>query len=105
MMKQLSSKADTMLELKCFVVSFSPYTSILWKWNIFYTLQVSAIENTQDHKSDLKISPVGYLIKFSDKGHSEVILDYDSETGLLTSKADPTSGVSHSKFSGIILYS
>nr|XP_018915751.1 PREDICTED: teneurin-a isoform X2 [Bemisia tabaci] len=57
-----------------------------------YSDTVSAIENTQDHKSDLKISPVGYLIKFSDKGHSEVILDYDSETGLLTSKADPTSG-------------
>ncbi|KAJ9586714.1 hypothetical protein L9F63_019697, partial [Diploptera punctata] len=57
-----------------------------------YSNVVSTIENTQDHKSDLKISGVGFLIKFSEKGKSEIELDYDSTTGLLTSRADSRGG-------------
>lgn len=56
-----------------------------------YSNVVSSIENTQDHKSELKISGVGYLVKLSEKGRSEIELDYDMNTGLLTSR----SGVSH----------
>lgn len=56
-----------------------------------YSNAVSSIENTQDHKSELKISGVGYLVKLSEKGRSEIELDYDMNTGLLTSR----SGVSY----------
>ena len=59
-----------------------------------YAFKVSAIENTQDHKCELNISGVGLLTKFSEKGRSEVVLDYDSNTGLLTSRVDSMSGVS-----------
>lgn len=52
-----------------------------------YSNAVSSIENTQDHKSELKISGVGYLVKLSEKGRSEVELDYDMNTGLLTSRS------------------
>lgn len=52
-----------------------------------YSNVVSSIENTQDHKSELKISGVGYLIKLSEKGKSEIELDYDMNTGLLTSRS------------------
>lgn len=52
-----------------------------------YSGVVSSIENTQDHKSDLKISGVGFLVKLSEKGRSEIALDYDSTTGLLTSRS------------------
>ncbi|KAG8307286.1 hypothetical protein J6590_024932 [Homalodisca vitripennis] len=57
-----------------------------------YSNVVSAIENTQDHKCELNISGVGFLTKFSEKGRSEVVLDYDSNTGLLTSRADLMAG-------------
>ncbi|BES99420.1 EGF-like domain [Nesidiocoris tenuis] len=53
-----------------------------------YSNVVSAIENTQDHKSELNISGVGFLTKFVEKGRSEIVLDYDPATGLLTSRAD-----------------
>lgn len=59
---------------------------------------MSTIENTQDHKSDLKISAVGFLTKFSQKGKSEIDLDYDSATGLLTSRSDCTGGGVSKKF-------
>lgn len=52
-----------------------------------YSNVVSSIENTQDHKSELKISGVGYLVKLSEKGKSEIELDYDTNTGLLTSRS------------------
>lgn len=52
-----------------------------------YSNAVSSIENTQDHKSELKISGVGYLEKLSEKGRSEIELDYDMSTGLLTSRS------------------
>ncbi|XP_044012987.1 teneurin-a isoform X1 [Aphidius gifuensis] len=52
-----------------------------------YSGVVSSIENTQDHKSDLKISGVGFLVKLSEKGRSEIALDYDSSSGLLTSRS------------------
>lgn len=48
---------------------------------------MSSIENTQDHKSELKISGVGYLVKLTEKGRSEIELDYDTNTGLLTSRS------------------
>ncbi|XP_057340739.1 teneurin-a isoform X2 [Microplitis mediator] len=51
-----------------------------------YSGVVSSIENTQDHKSELKISGIGFLVKLSETGRSEISLDYDSETGLLTSR-------------------
>lgn len=51
---------------------------------------MSSIENTQDHKSELKISGVGYLVKLTEKGKSEIELDYDTNTGLLTSRAGVT---------------
>ncbi|XP_023702268.1 teneurin-a isoform X2 [Cryptotermes secundus] len=57
-----------------------------------YSNVVSTIENTQDHKSDLKISGVGFLVKFSEKGTSDIELDYDSTTGLLISRADSRGG-------------
>lgn len=57
-----------------------------------YSNVVSSIENTQDHKSELKISGIGFLVKLSERGRSEIALDYDSATGLLTSR----SGVSFS---------
>ncbi|KAF4518759.1 hypothetical protein B566_EDAN006163 [Ephemera danica] len=54
-----------------------------------YSNIVSTIETTQDHKSDLKISGVGFLTKLiHEKGRAEIDLDYDSITGLLTSKSD-----------------
>ncbi|XP_018334333.1 teneurin-a isoform X2 [Agrilus planipennis] len=52
-----------------------------------YSNAVSSIENTQDHKSELKISGVGYLEKLSVKGRSEIQLDYDMNTGLLVSRS------------------
>ncbi|XP_060532128.1 teneurin-a isoform X2 [Cylas formicarius] len=52
-----------------------------------YSNAVSSIENTQDHKSELKISGVGYLVKLTEKGKSEIELDYDMNTGLLTSRS------------------
>jgi hypothetical protein len=54
-----------------------------------YSNVVSTIETTQDHKSDLRISGVGFLTKLQqEKARSEIELDYDSVTGLLTSKSD-----------------
>ncbi|KAG5879649.1 hypothetical protein JTB14_012096 [Gonioctena quinquepunctata] len=55
-----------------------------------YSNAVSSIENTQDHKSELKISGVGYLIKLSEKGRSDIDLDYDMNTGLLLSRSGGT---------------
>lgn len=52
-----------------------------------YSNMVSSIENTQDHKSELKISGVGYLVKLSERGRSEIELDYDMNSGLLTSRS------------------
>ncbi|XP_046747871.1 teneurin-a isoform X2 [Diprion similis] len=52
-----------------------------------YSNVVSSIENTQDHKSELKISGVGFLVKLSERGRSEIALDYDSSSGLLTSRS------------------
>ncbi|XP_049862885.1 teneurin-a isoform X3 [Schistocerca gregaria] len=57
-----------------------------------YSNVVSTIENTQDHKSDLKISGVGFLVKFLEKGKTEIDLEYDSTTGLLTSRSDSRGG-------------
>jgi len=39
------------------------------------------------------ISGAGNLVKFSEKGRSEITFNYDSNTGLLTSRADSTAGV------------
>lgn len=52
-----------------------------------YSNIVSSIENTQDHKSELKISGIGLLAKLTEKGKSEIELDYDSATGLLQSRS------------------
>ncbi|XP_011500847.1 PREDICTED: teneurin-a isoform X2 [Ceratosolen solmsi marchali] len=52
-----------------------------------YSNAVSSIENTQDHKSELKISGVGFLERLSEKGRAEITLGYDSDTGLLTSRS------------------
>lgn len=38
----------------------------------------------------MKISGIGYLTKLSEKGRSEIELDYDSSTGLLTSRSGGT---------------
>lgn len=65
-----------------------------------YSNAVSSIENTQDHKSELKISGVGYLVRLSEKGKSEIELDYDMNTGLLTSR----SGVSIHKCNNRLTY-
>lgn len=54
---------------------------------------MSAIENSQDYKSELVISGAGNLVKFSEKGRSEITFNYDSSTGLLTSRADSTAEV------------
>lgn len=54
---------------------------------------MSSIENTQDHKLELKISGIGYLTKIAEKGATEIEFDYDANTGLLNSR----SGVSYSK--------
>lgn len=35
----------------------------------------------------MKISGIGYLVKLTEKGRSEIELDYDSNTGLLTSRS------------------
>lgn len=56
-------------------------------------LKVSAIENSQDYKSELVISGAGNLVKFSEKGRSEITFNYDSSTGLLTSRSDSTAEV------------
>lgn len=64
-----------------------------------YSSVVSSIENTQDHKSELKISAVGFLEKLSERGRAEIALGYDGSTGLLTSR----SGVSW-KFLFYLLY-
>lgn len=52
-----------------------------------YSSVVSSIENTQDYKSELKISGVGFLEKLTEKGREEITLNYDSTTGLLTSRS------------------
>lgn len=52
-----------------------------------YSNIVSSIENTQDHKSELKISGIGLLAKLAEKGKSEIELDYDSASGLLMSRS------------------
>ncbi|CAG9766607.1 unnamed protein product [Ceutorhynchus assimilis] len=52
-----------------------------------YSNAVSSIENTQDHKSELKMSGMGYLSKLSEKGRTEIELDYDQNTGLLLSRS------------------
>lgn len=52
-----------------------------------YSNVVSSIENTQDHKFELKISSVGFLTKLSEKGKADIELDYDGSTGLLNSRA------------------
>ncbi|XP_033329180.2 teneurin-a transmembrane protein isoform X3 [Megalopta genalis] len=52
-----------------------------------YNSVVSSIENTQDHKSGLKISAVGFLEKLTERGRSEIVLGYDGSTGLLTSRS------------------
>ncbi|XP_076255670.1 teneurin-a transmembrane protein isoform X2 [Rhynchophorus ferrugineus] len=52
-----------------------------------YSNAVSSIENTQDHKSELKMSGMGYLSKLSEKGRSEIELDYDQNSGLLLSRS------------------
>lgn len=54
---------------------------------------MSAIENSQDYKSELVISGAGNLVKFSEKGRSEITFNYDSSTGLLTSRSDSTAEV------------
>lgn len=59
-----------------------------------YSNVVSSIENTQDHKLELKISGIGYLTKISEKGTSEIELDYDANSGLLNSR----SGVSFQRY-------
>ncbi|XP_058794630.1 teneurin-a isoform X3 [Phymastichus coffea] len=52
-----------------------------------YSNAVSSIENTQDHKWELKISGVGFLERLSEKGRADVTLGYDIDTGLLTSRS------------------
>ncbi|XP_050491043.1 teneurin-a isoform X4 [Bombus huntii] len=52
-----------------------------------YSSVVNSIENTQDHKSELKISAVGFLEKLSERGRAEIALAYDGSTGLLTSRS------------------
>lgn len=52
-----------------------------------YSNLVSSIENTQDHKSELKINNIGLLAKLTVKGKSEIELDYDSGSGLLLSRS------------------
>ncbi|EAT34453.1 AAEL013308-PA, partial [Aedes aegypti] len=52
-----------------------------------YSNVVSSIENSQDHKSELKISSNGMLTKIIErKGKSELQFDYDSNNGLLLSR-------------------
>lgn len=51
-----------------------------------YSNLVSSIENTQDHKSELKFSPNGFLTKITEKGRSEISFDYD-ENGLMLSRS------------------
>nr|XP_029713903.1 teneurin-a isoform X3 [Aedes albopictus] len=52
-----------------------------------YSNVVSSIENSQDHKSELKISSNGMLTKIIErKGKSELQFDYDSNSGLLLSR-------------------
>ncbi|XP_058838920.1 teneurin-a isoform X1 [Topomyia yanbarensis] len=52
-----------------------------------YSNVVSSIENTQDHKSELKISSNGMLTKIIErKGKTELQFDYDSNSGLLLSR-------------------
>lgn len=70
-----------------FVLIFSPNVTIL------FFFKVSAIENSQDYKSELVISGAGNLVKFSEKGRSEITFNYDSSTGLLTSRSDSTAEV------------
>lgn len=52
-----------------------------------YSNVVSSIENTQDHKLELKISGIGFLTKISKKGASEIEMDYDANSGLLNSRS------------------
>jgi len=51
-----------------------------------YSNLVSSIENTQDHKSELKFSPNGFLTKITEKGKFEIVFDYD-ENGLMLSRS------------------
>lgn len=50
-----------------------------------YSNVVSSIENSQDYKAELTISGSGLLVKFSEKGKSDISLSYDTNTGLLLS--------------------
>ncbi|XP_022828977.1 teneurin-a isoform X4 [Spodoptera litura] len=52
-----------------------------------YSNIVSSIENTQDHKLELKISGIGYLTRISEKGSTEMEFDYDASSGLLNSRS------------------
>lgn len=52
-----------------------------------YSNVVNAIENTQDHKCELKISGIGFLEKLSERGRTEITFGYDSDSGLLTSRS------------------
>lgn len=51
-----------------------------------YSNLVSSIENTQDHKSELKFSPNGFLTKIAEKGKFDIAFDYD-ENGLMLSRS------------------
>lgn len=54
-----------------------------------YSNLVSSIETTQNHKTDLRITGIGFLTKLlQEGGRTEVDLEYDSSTGLLISKTD-----------------
>ncbi|XP_041781162.1 teneurin-a isoform X2 [Anopheles merus] len=57
-----------------------------------YSNVVSSIENGQDYKTELKISPSGLLTKVSARSGGgrkvEVLLDYESNSGLLISRTE-----------------
>lgn len=81
------SNVVSLFDQNKFVLIFSPNVTI------FFFFKVSAIENSQDYKSELVISGAGNLVKFSEKGRSEITFNYDSSTGLLTSRSDSTAEV------------
>ena len=64
---------------------------------------MSSIENSQDYKADLTISGSGLLVKFSEKGKSDISLSYDSYTGLLTSRTGGDNVIKVKKSTMIIL--
>lgn len=71
-----------------------------------YSSVVSSIENTQDHKSELKISAVGFLEKLSERGRAEIALAYDGSTGLLTSRSGVSRCIVKQRYTVIhIIYS